>query len=74
MLAKQQYFEKLKVYEINHWQVADTHREQFQGAREVAKAFYDMTEITGVMERKRTELVTRSDFNLYDAFKMFGGS
>ena len=29
MLAKQQYFEKLKVYETNHWQVADTHREQF---------------------------------------------
>ena len=32
-----------------------------------------MTEIEGVNERKRTELVTRSDFNLYDAFKMFGG-
>ena len=73
MLAKQQYFEKLKVYEINHWQITNNKPEQFLGAREVAKAIFDMTEIEGINERKRQELVERSDFNLNDAFKMFGG-
>ena len=32
-----------------------------------------MSEIEGISERKRVELVQRSDFNLKDAFKMFGG-
>lgn len=32
-----------------------------------------MTEIDGELEKKRRELVLRSDFNLCDVFKMFGG-
>lgn len=32
-----------------------------------------MTEIEGELEKKRRELVLRSDFNLCDIFKMFGG-
>lgn len=32
-----------------------------------------MTEIEGINEKKRRELVLRSDFNLCDCFKMFGG-
>lgn len=32
-----------------------------------------MTEIEGELEKKRRELVLRSDFNLGDIFKMFGG-
>ena len=32
-----------------------------------------MSEIEGLLEKKRRELVLRSDFNLCDAFKMFGG-
>ena len=32
-----------------------------------------MTEIEGILEKKRRELVLRSDFNLCDTFKMFGG-
>jgi hypothetical protein len=32
-----------------------------------------MTEIEGQLEKKRRELVLRSDFNLCDTFKMFGG-
>jgi hypothetical protein len=32
-----------------------------------------MTEIEGDLEKKRRELVLRSDFNLCDVFKMFGG-
>jgi len=32
-----------------------------------------MTEIEGELEKKRRELVLRSDFNLCDVFKMFGG-
>jgi Ca2+-binding EF-hand superfamily protein len=39
----------------------------------MAKALFDMTEIEGVNEKKRRELVLRSDFNLCDCFKMFGG-
>ena len=32
-----------------------------------------MSEIEGQLEKKRRELVLRSDFNLCDAFKMLGG-
>jgi hypothetical protein len=32
-----------------------------------------MTEIEGELEKKRRELALRSDFNLCDVFKMFGG-
>lgn len=32
-----------------------------------------MTEIEGKLEKKRRELTLRSDFNLCDVFKMFGG-
>ena len=32
-----------------------------------------MTEIEGINERKRIELTLRSDFNLYDVFRMLGG-
>ena len=32
-----------------------------------------MTEIEGEFEKKRRELVLRSDFNMCDVFKMFGG-
>ena len=32
-----------------------------------------MAEIEGQLEKKRRELVLRSDFNLCDTFKMFGG-
>jgi hypothetical protein len=32
-----------------------------------------MTEIEGVNEKKRRELALKSDFNLCDTFKMFGG-
>lgn len=32
-----------------------------------------MTEIEGELEKKRRELVLRSDFNMCDVFKMFGG-
>ena len=32
-----------------------------------------MTEVEGELEKKRRELVLRSDFNLCDVFKMFGG-
>jgi hypothetical protein len=39
----------------------------------VARAFYDMSEIEGVLEKKRRELALRSDFNMCDTFKMFGG-
>lgn len=39
----------------------------------MARAFFDMTEIEGELEKKRRELALRSDFNLCDTFKMFGG-
>ena len=32
-----------------------------------------MTEVEGELEKKRRELVLRSDFNLADVFRMFGG-
>jgi len=32
-----------------------------------------MAEIDGILEKKRRELVLRSDFNMCDVFKMFGG-
>ena len=32
-----------------------------------------MTEVEGELEKKRRELVLRSDFNMCDVFKMFGG-
>jgi hypothetical protein len=32
-----------------------------------------MCEIEGVLEKKRRDLVLKSDFNLCDIFKMFGG-
>jgi Ca2+-binding EF-hand superfamily protein len=33
----------------------------------------DMTEIEGELENKRRQLALRSDFNLGDVFRMFGG-
>jgi hypothetical protein len=32
-----------------------------------------MSEIEGRLEKKRREVALRSDFNLCDVFKMFGG-
>ena len=47
--------------------------EDFKGAKEFARALLDMTEIEGDLEKKRCTLCLRSDFNLGDCFKMFGG-
>ena len=47
--------------------------EDFDGAKEFARALVDMTDIEGELEKKRRELCLRSDFNLCDIFKMFGG-
>uniref|UniRef100_A0A7S3CLS2 EF-hand domain-containing protein n=1 Tax=Strombidium rassoulzadegani TaxID=1082188 RepID=A0A7S3CLS2_9SPIT len=72
-LAKQQYEEQYRVAEIQNQQLFSPIREEFKGAKEVARAIFDMTEIEGLLEKKRRELVLRSDFNLCDTFKMFGG-
>lgn len=48
-------------------------REDFGGAKEFSRALLDMTEIEGELEKKRREVVLRSDFNLADIFRMFGG-
>ena len=72
-LAKQQFEEQYKIAEIQNQQLYSPIREDFAGAKEFAKALFDMTEIEGELEKKRRELVLRSDFNLCDTFKMFGG-
>ena len=48
-------------------------KEDYNGAKELGSALFDMTEIEGKLEKKRRELTLRSDFNLCDVFKMFGG-
>lgn len=72
-LAKQRYEEQYRVAEIQNEQLYSPVREEFKGSLELAKALYDMCEIEGELEKKRRELVLRSDFNLCDVFKMFGG-
>lgn len=72
-LAKQHYEEQYRVAEIQNQQLYSPIREDFTGAAEFARALFDMSEIEGQLEKKRRELVLRSDFNLCDAFKMFGG-
>jgi Ca2+-binding EF-hand superfamily protein len=59
--------------EIQNQQLFSPIREDFEGSKEFARALLDMTEIEGELEKKRRELVLRSDFNLCDVFKMFGG-
>lgn len=72
-LAKQSYEQQYRVAEMQHEQLYSPIREDFSGATEFAKALFDMTEIEGALEKKRREVVLRSDFNLCDVFKMFGG-
>ena len=48
-------------------------REDFDGSKQFARALIDMIEIEGELEKKRKELTLRSDFNIGDAFRMFGG-
>lgn len=72
-MGKQQYEEQYRVAEIQNEQLYSPIREDFAGAKDVAKALFDMTEIEGINEKKRRELILRSDFNLCDCFKMFGG-
>ena len=55
-LAKQQFEEQYKIAEIQNAQLYSPIREDFSGAKEFAKALYDMTEIEGVLEKKRREL------------------
>ena len=59
--------------EIQHQQLYSPIKEEFNGAKEFAQALFDMTEIEGKLEKKRRELTLRSDFNMCDVFKMFGG-
>mgnify|MGYP003840232569 CR=1 FL=1 len=72
-LAKQQYEEQYRVIEIQNQQLYSPIKEEFNGAKEFASALFDMTEIEGKLEKKRRDLALRSDFNLCDVFKMFGG-
>lgn len=72
-LAKKRYEEQYRVAEIQHQQLYSPIKEDFTGAKEFAQALLDMTEIEGKLEKKRRELTLRSDFNMCDVFKMFGG-
>ena len=65
--------QKYRLAEIQNQQLFSPVREDFEGSKELARALLDMTEIEGELEKKRRELVLRSDFNLCDVFKMFGG-
>ena len=67
------YEEQYRVAEIQNQQLYSPVREDFKGAKEFSQALYDMTEIEGELEKKRRELTLRSDFNMGDTFKMFGG-
>jgi ribosome-binding ATPase YchF (GTP1/OBG family) len=72
-LAKQRWEESYKIAEIQNQQLYSPVKEDFNGAKEFAQALFDMTEIEGKLEKKRRELTLRSDFNMCDVFKMFGG-
>lgn len=72
-LSKMKMEEQYRVAEIQNHQLYSPIREDFLGAKEFSQALFDMTEIEGDFEKKRRELVLRSDFNMCDVFKMFGG-
>lgn len=72
-LAKKAYEEQYRVAEIQHEQLYSPVKEEFNGAKEFGSALFDMTEIEGRLEKKRRSVALRSDFNLCDVFKMFGG-
>ena len=65
--------EQYRLAEIQNYQLYSPIKEDFGGAKEFARALLDMTEIEGELEKKRREVVLRSDFNLADIFRMFGG-
>ena len=71
--AKKQAEEKYKLAAIQNQQLYSPIKEEFDGAKEFAQALHDICEIEGKLEKKRRELALRSDFNLCDVFKMFGG-
>lgn len=65
--------EQYRVAAIQNEQLYSPIKEEFNGAKEFASALFDMSEIEGRLEKKRREVALRSDFNLCDVFKMFGG-
>ncbi len=65
--------ERYRLAEIQNAHLFSPVKEDFTGALPFSKALLEMTEIEGELEKKRRELVLRSDFNLCDVFKMFGG-
>ena len=48
--------------------------EAFRGAKDLAQAMCDMSELESKLEKMRRELAIRPDFNMTDAYKMFNRS
>ena len=48
--------------------------EAFRGAKDLAQAMCDMSELEAKLEKMRRELALRTDFNMTDAYKMFNRS